>query len=80
MRSTHTFVTLEVSQETYNEIYEKLAKAEYHQAFFENDTLIDMHGIALIVKERTEQEKQLAEFAKDFAKIAVKQIIRQASK
>lgn len=80
MSSTYTFVTLEVSQETYNEIYELLAKAEYHQAFLENDTLIDMHGIALIAKERTEKEKQLAEFAKDFAKIAVKQIIKQASR
>lgn len=80
MRTTHTFVTLEVSEETYNEIYEKLAKAEYHQAFLENDTLIDMHGIALVKKQRTEQEKELAEFAKDFAKQAVKQIIRQANR
>lgn len=77
---SYTFVTMEVSEETYNEIYEKLALANYHQAILENDTILDMRGIALVKKERTEKEKQLAEFAKDFAKVAVKQIIKQASK
>lgn len=77
---SYTFVTMEVSEETYNEIYEKLALANYHHAILENETILNMRGIALIKKERTEKEKQLAEFAKDFAKVAVKQIIKQASK
>ena len=73
---TRTFATLEVSAASYDEIYELLAIAGYHQVFI--DEAIDMHGIALVKKEQTEKEKQLAEFAKDIAKTVVRQIINQA--
>lgn len=48
---SHTFVVLNVTQETYNEIKEKLLKAGYDQALCESDgeETIDMHGIALQV-------------------------------
>lgn len=54
---SYTFVELKVSRETYNEIYEKLALAQYHQAFLKNDTLIDMHGIALSKQNEKENEE-----------------------
>lgn len=77
---SRTFVTLAVSEETYNEIYELLANAGYHHAFINCETAMDMQGIALTKKERTPQEKELSEFAKDFAKTAIKQILTQARK
>jgi len=46
---SHTYSTLEVSENTYNEISEKLKKANYDHAFNE-DGEIDMQGIALIKK------------------------------
>lgn len=53
LTSTYTYVTLEVSPETYYEIYDKLAAAEYDHCFYkESDSksspLIDMHGLALV--------------------------------
>lgn len=49
MRSTYTYVILEVSPDTYDEIYNKLKKAQYDQSFHvdSGSVLIDMHGIAL---------------------------------
>lgn len=47
---THTFVVLEISPETYAEIYQKLLAANYNHAFSEDTDghiVIDMHGIAL---------------------------------
>ena len=56
LRSTYTYVTLEVSPETYYEIYDKLAAAEYDHCFHESDStgtpLIDMHGLALVREEK----------------------------
>lgn len=46
---SHTYAILEVSPETYAEIKEKLRVAGYEHAF--HDDVIDMHGIALKVKE-----------------------------
>ena len=55
LRTTYTYVTLEVSPETYYEIYDKLAAAEYDQCFHKSDSsgapLIDMHGLALVKAE-----------------------------
>lgn len=47
IRQTHTYVTMEVTQSTWNEIATKMRDAEYDQAFMENDE-IDMHGIAVV--------------------------------
>lgn len=52
MRTTHTFVKLELSESAYDEIKTKLEAAGYQHAFVENDDapaspLIDMHGIAV---------------------------------
>lgn len=55
MRSTHTFVVLEVSQPCYDEIAAKLRAAGYDHAFG-TDGNIDMHGIALNVEEEPEPE------------------------
>lgn len=46
LTSTHTYAELEVSADTYDEIAEKLRKAEYDHAFMDDGT-IDMHGIGL---------------------------------
>lgn len=46
---THTYVTMSVSDATFNEIKQKLEEAAYHHAI-DNDfgrILLDMHGIAL---------------------------------
>lgn len=46
VRSTHTVVILEVSKASYDEIAQKLRKADYHHVFM-SDGSIDMTGIAL---------------------------------
>jgi hypothetical protein len=59
LRTTHTYVTLAVSESTYNEIAEKFKAAGYDHVFHRdgrNRVVIDMQGIALekeksIVKE-----------------------------
>ena len=47
---THTFVTLEVSKETFEEIAKKLITADYLHTFHETEggRVIDMHGIGLV--------------------------------
>lgn len=47
LRSTHTFVTLDVSQAAYDEIAGKLRAADYGHAFV--GSAIDMHGIGLVL-------------------------------
>lgn len=54
MRSTHTFVVLEVSQPCYDEIAAKLRAAGYDHVF--GPGIIDMHGIALQAEEEPEPE------------------------
>jgi hypothetical protein len=46
MRSTHTYVELEISQSAFDEIAQKLKAADYGHAFMDART-IDMHGIAV---------------------------------
>lgn len=55
LRVTHTFVDLEVSQATYDEIAGKLREAGYDHAFIKGGA-IDMHGIGLVVAYRTALE------------------------
>lgn len=52
MRTTHTYVVLELSEAAYDEIRRKLEAAGYHHAFHPNahapaSPLIDMHGLAV---------------------------------
>ena len=51
MTHTHTFVYLDVSQQTFREIFEKLRDAGYEHALHydaeRRSIAIDMHGIAL---------------------------------
>lgn len=47
MRQTHTYVTLEVSEATWNEIAAKLREAGYDHVFGDGGE-IDMHGLALV--------------------------------
>lgn len=47
MMSTHTFVKLEVSVETYTEVEEKLRAAGYDHVFLKGG-VIDMYGIGLV--------------------------------
>ena len=47
LRTTYTYVELEVSPEAYDEIAEKL-RATYYDHCFGDDGAIDMHGLALM--------------------------------
>ena len=52
-RTTYTYVILEVSETTYQEIKAKLETASYQDHFHadsDHGLVIDMHGIALAVK------------------------------
>ena len=46
MRQTHTYVTLDISRQAYDEIRAKLAAADYGHCFIDENT-IDMSGIAV---------------------------------
>ncbi len=50
---TRTYVELEISEAAYNEIAEKLRKADYGHVFIKNrqHELINMYGIALVKEE-----------------------------
>ena len=50
MRSTHTYVELELSPAAYDEIRAKLAAAGCKHAFMDDKT-IDMHGLAVVREE-----------------------------
>lgn len=49
---SHTYAVLEVSHETFEEVYRALEIAGYQHAFHEDNgrTVIDMHGVALAKK------------------------------
>lgn len=49
---THTFVEMEVSAATYDEIAARLKEADYGHCFMDDGT-IDMHGIGLTKKQVT---------------------------
>jgi hypothetical protein len=55
LRTTYTYVTLDVSQAAFDEIRAKLEAADYGHAFErdknENVVTIDMHGLALTVEQ-----------------------------
>lgn len=55
--ATHTYVTLDISEAAYYEIYDKLRQAGYDHCFHESDSgsktpVIDMHGLALVKEEK----------------------------
>ena len=54
IKSTYTYVLLDVSSEAYYEIYDKLSEAGYDYCFHKDDgkVVIDMHGIAISKKEK----------------------------
>lgn len=54
MRSTHTYVILELSESAYREIREKLESAGYQHAIASNGT-IDMHGIGVAPEGKGEE-------------------------
>lgn len=49
MRTTHTYVVMDVSANAYAQIHEKMVAAEYHHAIHKDgdEEVIDMHGIAV---------------------------------
>ena len=54
MRSTHTYAVLEISRAAFDEIKAHLEAAGYGQAFHDDGTIIDMHGIAVKVAEESD--------------------------
>lgn len=54
MRSTHTYVTMDVSARAYAEIRQKMLEASYEHAVHRDGEkeLIDMHGLAIKSKAR----------------------------
>jgi hypothetical protein len=57
LRTTHTFALLELSPAAYDEIAGKLREADYHHAFVDDEGTIDMHGIGIVKKETTDDER-----------------------
>lgn len=51
LRTTHTFVLLDVPYEMYNLVREKLIAAGYDHAVDDTEKTLDMHGIALTPEE-----------------------------
>lgn len=47
IRQTHTYVVMEVSESTFNEIRAQMLQADYRHAFMDDGQTIDMHGIAV---------------------------------
>lgn len=60
VRVTHTVAEMELSATAYNEIAEKLREAGYDHVFDENG-MIDMHGIGLIRSPGPPQGEELFE-------------------
>ena len=64
MRTTHTYVLLELSQAAYDEIYEKMLRAGYQHALHKSQAdpyeTIDMSGIAITRSEdgRSEADRK----------------------
>jgi hypothetical protein len=56
LRTTYTYVELEISPQAYDEIADKLRAADYGHCFGEDGT-IDMHGLALVRGEATKKEQ-----------------------
>ena len=54
MRSTHTYVVLDVPEEFFKFVWDKLKAAGYDQALHKDGSVavIDMHGIALGVEKK----------------------------
>lgn len=48
---SYTYAILDVSESTYQEVYSKLSKAQYSHLFHDDDSVIDMYGIALRSKD-----------------------------
>lgn len=59
MRSTHTFVILDLSPSAFQEISNKLRAAGYDHTFMQEDgrEVIDMHGIAVAAETEDEHAK-----------------------
>ena len=49
---SRTYALLEVSQQCFREIFDKLKAAGYEDQFHDDGATIDMHGIALINNEK----------------------------
>lgn len=49
IRTTYTYVLMDVSPDTYYEIYDKLSEAGYDHCFHSDNghIVLDLHGIAL---------------------------------
>lgn len=54
LRTTYTYALLEVSEQTYYEIYDKLSESGYDHCFHKDGDqyVIDMHGLALTKEEK----------------------------
>jgi hypothetical protein len=57
IRTTYTYALMDVSEQTYYEIYDKLREAGYDHCIVrdDGDVVLDLHGIAL--RKRTPDEK-----------------------
>ena len=60
MRSTYTYVTMELSQAAYDEIRTKMEAAGYQHAI-EKDGTIDMHGLAVIPPHADIEKRSLSD-------------------
>ena len=79
---THTFATLQVSADAYDEIARRLKGAQYHHAFV--DDVIDMHGLGLVRGEplyKPDPKKQIDDLTRrlEMAQYALERVREYAS-
>lgn len=65
---TYTYVTMEVSEATFKEVWAKMHEAGWDQALEEEDT-IDMHGLALTCSPQPSIEERLKQLEADHEKL-----------
>lgn len=58
LRTTHTYVELDLSPAAYDEIRAKLEAAGYDHCFIRGEETIDMHGLAVTRGDTPTKEKK----------------------
>jgi len=66
---TYTYVTMEVSEATFNEIAKKLDDAGYDHAIDTEEGILDMHGLALTTSSQPSIEDRLKQLEADHEKL-----------
>ncbi len=69
IRSTHTYVILEITPAAFGEIAAKLRAAGYHHVFDQDGAVIDMQGIALQVDPAALEGAERVKLSNEYAQV-----------